>query len=231
MTPVTPERGLHGEPVEALLLDLYDTLAWTPREVLEREPIVLRTGIDVETLKRAWLSTYDARATGALDSLEEELAEILRECGVLPRPELLAELAELEYATWREGVRVFGDSLPFLDRARERGVRTAIVSNCSRQTREVVPAIGLDRAVDEVVLSFEVGVRKPDAGIYRAALDRLAVEPARAVFVDDIVEYLDGARALGIRTVQIVRDGWERESGNGHPKVSELAELEALLEG
>ena len=46
---------------------------------------------------------------------------------------------------------------------------------------------------------------KPDAAIFEHALERLGASAAETVFVDDQARYLDGARALGIATAQIVR--------------------------
>jgi FMN phosphatase YigB (HAD superfamily) len=57
------------------------------------------------------------------------------------------------------------------------------------------------------------------------------VTPEHAIFVDDVPEYLDGARAVGIRTVQIVRAGLDTSIPDGHPRISELAELEPFLRG
>jgi putative hydrolase of the HAD superfamily len=58
-----------------------------------------------------------------------------------------------------------------------RGIKTAIISNCDHWTRPVLAALTLEREVDAVILSFAVGVKKPEAEIYRAALDCLAVPP------------------------------------------------------
>lgn len=57
------------------------------------------------------------------------------------------------------------------------------------------------------MLSCEVGAAKPDAAIYRIAVDRLGASPECAVLVDDQLVYCQGAMALGMRAVQIVRDG------------------------
>ena len=65
--------------------------------------------------------------------------------------------------------------------------------------------LGLEREADAIVLSFEVGVAKPDPGIYRAALDALDAQAEEAVFVDDQVAYCRGAEALGIRSYLIRR--------------------------
>jgi HAD superfamily hydrolase (TIGR01509 family) len=114
---------------------------------------------------------------------------------------------------------------------RTRGVKTALVSNCSHSTRGIVDRLGLTEAFDEVILSFEVGLRKPDAGIYREALRRLGVEPEHAVFVDDQQDYCDGAAAIGIETLMIDRSGLIDRSGdatpdgNGHRVIRDLRAL------
>ena len=156
-----------------------------------------------------------------------------------PTTRCLADLAATEYERWARGVRAFDDSLPCLERLRAGGYRLALVSNCSRQTRDVVPALGLDRAMDAIVLSYEVGVRKPGERIFRDAMAALGVEPERTLFVDDIVEYLDGAASLGIRTVRIDRghaidtsmqpDTLIGDPGARHPAIASLAELDAFL--
>jgi putative hydrolase of the HAD superfamily len=103
------------------------------------------------------------------------------------------------------------------------------VSNCSRQTQEVVRVHGLEKAADLVILSCDVGVAKPDAGIFEAALEGLGVEPERAIFVDDVPAYLDGAAALGIQTAQIARDGIEVADTDRHRRIERLTDLDAML--
>jgi putative hydrolase of the HAD superfamily len=217
--------------VHAVLLDLYDTIARVPGAVLARERLAREAGVDPARLQHAWAHTLPARSVGSAPSLEAELDEILRLCGAEPEQGLIDELAALEWAMWSDAVELFDDSLPFMARTREDGRKVAIVSNCSRQTRSVVRANGLEDAADAVVLSFEVGVAKPDPGIFRVALERLGVAPEHAIFVDDVPEYLNGARAVGIRTVQIVRAGLDTSIPDGHPRISELAELEPFLRG
>jgi putative hydrolase of the HAD superfamily len=54
---------------------------------------------------------------------------------------------------------------------------------------------------DDYVLSYELGVMKPDAGIYRVALDKSGAAPADCVFIDDLEDNIEGAAALGIPSV------------------------------
>jgi putative hydrolase of the HAD superfamily len=227
---LAPADTLNGvSRTDGVLLDLYNTIGWVPEVVLARQRLADRAGVDAEALTRAWAGTLQARSIGAFPSLEAEIDAILRECGSDPSPELLRELATLENEIWRGAVRLFDDTRPFVRRQRELGRRVAIVSNCSRQTRAAVVEHGLEREVDAVVLSCELGVAKPDPGIFEAALAAIDVAPERAVFVDDVPEYLDGARALGIRTLCIARDGASGEHDGGHLCVRDLAEVERLL--
>jgi len=54
-----------------------------------------------------------------------------------------------------------------------------------------------------VIESSRVGIRKPDPRIYRMMLDALAVEPVRAIYLDDLGINLKPAREMGMRTVKV----------------------------
>jgi 2-haloacid dehalogenase len=52
-----------------------------------------------------------------------------------------------------------------------------------------------------VLISGEEGVVKPDPAIFRLLIERFAVDPARAVFVDDAARNVEAAATLGFGTV------------------------------
>lgn len=56
---------------------------------------------------------------------------------------------------------------------------------------------------DVVVESSVVGVRKPDPAFYEIACERLAIEPADAVFLDDLGINLKPARSMGMTTIKV----------------------------
>lgn len=62
------------------------------------------------------------------------------------------------------------------------------------------------REFDLVMMSNEVGLLKPDPAIFEMALELLAVTPQQAIFIDDMVENVEAARALGI--AGIVHADW-----------------------
>jgi putative hydrolase of the HAD superfamily len=83
--------------------------------------------------------------------------------------------------------------------ARRAGVRTGLVSNSwghGRYDRERFPEL-----FDGVVISGEVGVRKPQPEIYRMGAEAIGLEPGACVFVDDLRGNLKPALELGMATV------------------------------
>ena len=86
--------------------------------------------------------------------------------------------------------------------ARRAGVRTGLISN-SWGTRRY-PYELLSELFDGIVISGEVGIRKPAPEMYRLGAERIAVEPERCVFVDDLPFNLEPAAELGMAIVHHV---------------------------
>jgi HAD superfamily hydrolase (TIGR01509 family) len=195
------------EPYDAVLLDLYDTIVWSEWFRL-RDAIAARIGNEMEAvrLQDAFEQTRPARGIGEFDGVEGDMAAVLKAARVAYDATLIGELIELERAHLANGVHLYDDVLPVLASLRERGVKTALVSNCSHSTRPVVERLGLEAAFDRVVLSFEVHAMKPDPAIYRATLEQLGGTPSeRAVFVDDQPPYCEGATAIGLDARLVLR--------------------------
>lgn len=84
-------------------------------------------------------------------------------------------------------------------RARSAGIRTGLVSN-SWGTRRY-PRDLLDELFDGVVISADIGIRKPSPEIYALGAERIGLEPRACVFVDDLPFNLVPAAELGMATV------------------------------
>lgn len=83
--------------------------------------------------------------------------------------------------------------------ARRAGVGTGLVSNSLGTTH--YPRDLLAEIFDAVVISGEVGIRKPDPRIYELAAQSIGRQPRECVFVDDLVVNLEPARALGMEVI------------------------------
>jgi epoxide hydrolase-like predicted phosphatase len=79
--------------------------------------------------------------------------------------------------------------------------KIGLLSNASPKLRQVLERLDVNGLFDAIVISGEVGVQKPDPGIYHLILDRLQVGPKEAIFVDDFVENIAAAENLGMETI------------------------------
>ena len=107
--------------------------------------------------------------------------------------------------------------LEAIRRIRERGLRTAALTNNWADDDGAGGTRVLEPHFDVFVESSVVGLRKPDPRIYEHTCREIGVEPSLAVFLDDIGRNLKSARAMGMTTIKVV----EPEQA--------LAELEEVL--
>ncbi len=83
--------------------------------------------------------------------------------------------------------------------------RTGILSNAGSDARAMFTSIfGFDHLVDEMIISAEEGIAKPDERIYKIALEKMGVEPGEALFLDDLSANVAAARRLGMKAVQFL---------------------------
>lgn len=86
------------------------------------------------------------------------------------------------------------DMVGLVRRAHDAGIRTALLSNSWGND---YPREGWDKMFDVVVISGEVGMRKPDADIFEHTLDLLDLPARDCVFVDDLRRNVAAAVTLG----------------------------------
>ncbi len=111
-----------------------------------------------------------------------------------------AQTQQLRHEFWL-GEELNHELLAFVRTLRPR-VKTAILSNAwSNARRELTHTFKLDREVDLMVISAEEGIAKPDRRIYELTAERLGIAPARAVFIDDMLENVHGAAAAGMHAI------------------------------
>ncbi len=87
-------------------------------------------------------------------------------------------------------------------RARANGTKMGLLSNGWSSTRRFLEERWhIADIFDEIIVSAEVGLAKPDRRIYQLALDRLDVEAEQTIFIDDFIVNIQGARELGIHGI------------------------------
>lgn len=126
------------------------------------------------------------------DAFDRGFAQRLRAHGVAVEPDRLS-------ARMQAGLRRDDDTVRLIDELRAAGVPIAVVSNAFG--RDCYAGFDLNALADVVVISSEVGVRKPSRRIFALACERLGVTPEQAIMIDDLQQNLDGAARLGIAGV------------------------------
>jgi putative hydrolase of the HAD superfamily len=127
-----------------------------------------------------------------------------------------------------ENFDLYDDVRPVLAELRAHGLKLGLVSNGGREISDFVAHHGLD--VDCAIASRAHGWIKPHESIFRAALDLLDVSPVDAAMVGDSVEDdIEGAAALGLRTVLIDREGRHPEDVGSLPDLRGLSAALGLV--
>jgi HAD superfamily hydrolase (TIGR01509 family) len=117
-----------------------------------------------------------------------------------------------------------------LEQLRRGGYRLAVVSNSDGRAEEGLEAAGLRGYFECVIDSQLVGFEKPDPRIFAAALDRLRLAPAEALYVGDIYEVdVIGARGAGLEVVLL--DPLGAHAGRDVRTAASLAEVAAHVLG
>lgn len=128
----------------------------------------------------------------AVPDFEQKLAAVLlRRDG---RPVEAEGLIERMFAHFEHAPQMSA----LVRRARAKGFRTALVSNSWGNT---YPRDTWDGMFDTIVISGEVGLRKPEPEIYQLTCERLGLEPAECVFVDDMQPNVLGSRKVGMTAI------------------------------
>lgn len=93
------------------------------------------------------------------------------------------------------------DVLALVRKLRDAGYKLALLSNTIPEHAKFNRERNRFRDFVVVVLSFEVGLRKPDPQVYTLVLEQLGLEPTECIFIDDKEEYVDGAKSIGLHAI------------------------------
>jgi putative hydrolase of the HAD superfamily len=213
---------------QAVLFDYGHTLVdlrWDELTLIEGERQLLAT-LDAppEALERFHADAGAlllAAEREAVDHAEVDYLAVTR--AALARQRLEPDAEELSRAmraqirAWDSVRALHPDAHELLDRLRAGGIKVGYVSNTLDPPwilREVMADEGMAARADSIVLSSELGYRKPSPRIYRAATEELDVDPRRALFVGDrVLEDVVGPKREGMTAVLAE---WFRDDEGDH---------------
>jgi len=144
------------------------------------------------------------------------VSESLKKLGYDAKPEdqLVVEAVDAYFDPFIASLKMAPGALVTLSKIK-RYLPVGLISNFSyaKAIRDALRKLRLDRFLDVVVISDEVGWRKPHPKIFQTFLDKLKLlDPGEAVYVGDDLKYdIEGAKAAGMKTVLILGSGTVRE--------------------
>lgn len=182
--------------IKAVIFDFGGVLMKTGDPAGRREweqRLNLRAG-DLERVihgSRSWLEVQSGAMTP--DRYWQDVA------GFLGIPE--SSLAQLQYDYFRDD-RLDADLMALIGSLRKASYKVGLLSNDAPTLEHKLRAdLGIYDAFDSVTISGLIGVMKPDARAYGAALQALDMSGAETLFIDDNVANVDGARTIGMSSI------------------------------
>jgi putative hydrolase of the HAD superfamily len=245
-------------PTRAITFDLFDTLVdlfmeGLPEITVEgrrvrstygllHQAAARRTDVQFDTFARELgvvdREVWDARNRGLEYPTLERFRRLVERLG-LEETDLAEELTAVHMGKIREQAATLRHHEELLDEL-HREFRIGVCSNFSHTPTalEVLRDAQLLPHLDAVVISEEVGIRKPMRQIFEETLRRLGARPEETIHVGDRLDAdVAGAAALGMRSIWITRRSREpdrqlREHAGPRPSavIRDLAELPALIE-
>jgi putative hydrolase of the HAD superfamily len=183
-------------PITALFLDIGGVLLTNGWDHDARRRAAKTFDIDYDDMSERHHLTFDTYEEGKL-SLYEYLKRVVlhRE-----RPFSLEEFRTFMFAQSQP----YPDMIDLIRQLKERyDLKTAAVSNEGRElTIYRIQEFNLSSVIDFFVSSCFVHFRKPDADIYRIALDIAQVPPNQVVYVEDRLMFVEVAQGLGIHGIR-----------------------------
>ena len=162
-----------------------------------RRELAVEYQLDLGKLNESVFLSESVRLAGLGTITEEELWNYVAQTHGIP-PQ---DLRQFQERFW-SGNRIDPMLNAFIG-ALKQHYQTALLSNAWSNTRRILDeyydCLGL---FNQVIISAEVKMSKPDPAIYQAMIKLLGVRPQQAIFVDDLQENIDAANELGIHGIR-----------------------------
>jgi HAD superfamily hydrolase (TIGR01549 family) len=160
----------------------------------------------VAQLEDAWNATETRPSAAGHTPFEEKIRRVVEAIGLDLSWEATLAFAEETCERSADYLNVDPDAL-ILSESLKGKAHTPLVTNYDHppEIHRFLMTSGLDRWLDPVIISGELGIWKPDPRIIQAALDAIEVEPGEALYVGDSRVDVEAALATGVTPVLIAR--------------------------
>ncbi len=189
---------------KAVIFDMFETLIteWGHEKYTKRK-MCSDLGMEQELFNLYWAEKENDRYIGKINFIDSILY-VCQKCSKEIDASTLSFMSDKRIKTKSACFDcVHPDVYRLLDDLKSAGLKLAIISNCSSEEVQVIRESKIYQYFDEVILSYEAGMQKPDRNIYEEAVKRLGVKADECLYVGDGgSNELEGAKAAGLKAIQ-----------------------------
>jgi len=179
----------------AIIFDMGEVLVKT-FDRYPRTKLANQFNLSYEELEK--LVYLSESATDAMAGKISEYSHFKYVLNVLGNPDM--SVSDFQRAFWG-GDNIDQEIIAFISSLKNH-YRLGLLSNAMETTRErLTQSYDLMKYFHISIFSYEVKLVKPNPEIYRIMLEKLDVSPSETIFVDDMIENIEAAEILGIKTI------------------------------
>jgi len=192
------QSGRERVAIRGVIFD-YGMVLTGPPVAAAHAAMVRITGLPTEQFERLYWADRHAYDEGKLTGVEF-WEKFNQESGLKLTNDQLVEMNRQDARMWTTSDPAM---LAWQQKLKAHGIRTAILSNMGDSVLENIEReFAWIHGFDALVWSYQHGMAKPDSAIYQRALEQVGTTPGETLFVDDKLENVTAARALGLKSVQ-----------------------------
>ncbi len=191
------KSGNHSAKIRGVILDYGEVLCFRPHEAHMRRMADI-FGVDVQHFAKLYDKNRRAYDRGDL-SAEQYWSVFAAETGVQVSSQQLSSLRQWDVEMWSN---LNPAMISWIQALKSAGIRTALLSNMQLDMAKKVRAeFSWIKELHTAVLSYELRLAKPEAGIYEHCLRGLGTSPEETLFIDDREVNVEGARKVGLQAI------------------------------
>ena len=175
-----------------IIFDLGAVLVnWRPQEFLKD----FKRKYSIISDKDAWLEIFKSSRFQELDRGISTRMDVVNAFSKKYEKDFLLHIFE----NFKEHVFILKKGLDILNMVKDRGFKTYILSNFSKEGfEEVFPKLTFLDKFDGAILSYQVKLIKPELEIYKTLLDTYSLKAKECLFIDDMPENISAGISCGI---------------------------------
>lgn len=189
--------------IKAVIFDMYETLITQyGGPVYFRAQMAADADIDPMLFDSLWIPSETDRTIGKM-TLEETIEQILRQTGKYDEKHFQTIIAGRKHAKEDCFHHLHPEIIPMLEKLKEKKIKIGLISNCYSEEAVLIRESQLFPYFDQACLSYELGLKKPDPGIFVKCMEGLGIKASECLYVGDGGSHeLEAAEIMGMTALQ-----------------------------